>query len=45
MHSTLVTIRFCISEAAVESFRKAAPTPCGKLGPRYASRVARYHNL
>ena len=37
----LLKLLYHIAEAAVESFRKAAPTPCGKLGPRYASRVAR----
>ncbi|CAK8674574.1 unnamed protein product [Clavelina lepadiformis] len=35
------TLSFPITKAAVETFRKAAPTALGKLGHRYASRVAR----
>uniref|UniRef100_H2YAM4 Protein CNPPD1 n=1 Tax=Ciona savignyi TaxID=51511 RepID=H2YAM4_CIOSA len=35
------TLSFSITKETVESFRKAAPTSFGKLGHRYAARVAR----
>nr|CAB3232306.1 protein CNPPD1 [Phallusia mammillata] len=35
------TLSFPLTREAVESFRKAAPSSFGKLGHRYASRVAR----